>query len=54
MKKITFGTPEEFVPSKFCDGFNYVETDIKYDISKIKYKQSKRRLVLEFPLDPLR
>ncbi len=52
MKKLTFGTPEEFVPSKFCDGFNYVETDIKYDISKIKYKQTARRAVLEFPLDP--
>lgn len=51
MKKITFGTPEEFVPSKFCDGFNYVETETTYDISKIKYKQSNRGVKLEFPLE---
>ena len=51
MKKLTFGTPEEFVPSKFCDGFNYVETDINYDVSKIGYKQTKRGVVLEFPLE---
>ena len=49
MKKLTFGTPEEFVPSKFCDGFNYVETDIKYDTNKIKYKQTARRAVFVFP-----
>ena len=50
MKKLSFGTPEEFVPSKFCDGFSYQETDVKYDVSKIKCTVSPRGLVLEFPL----
>jgi len=32
MKKITFGVPEEIVPSKFCDGFSYRETSVKYNV----------------------
>ena len=27
MKKITFGTPEKIVPTQFCKGLDYVETD---------------------------
>ena len=52
MKKITFGTPEAFVPSRFCEHFTYTETPITFDLRKIKYRQSSRRLVLEFPLAP--
>ncbi len=52
MKKLTFGTPEKFVPSMFCDNFTYTETPVQYDINKIKYKQTARRVKLEFPLEP--
>ena len=38
MKKFTFGTPEEFVPSKFCKGFNYIETEIKYPMDNFTFK----------------
>ncbi len=51
MKKITFGTPESIVPSRFCKGLTYKETDIKYDIDSFKFKQTQRGCVLEFPLE---
>lgn len=51
MKKITFGTPEKIVPSKFCKGLNYKETDIKYDINNFKFKETARGCLLEFPLE---
>ncbi len=51
MKKITYGTPEEHIPSRYCKGFNYVETDIKYDISRIAFKETARGCVLELPLN---
>lgn len=50
MKKFTYGTPEEFVPSKYCKTLNYNETEISYDDSKITYKKTKRGFLLEFPL----
>ena len=50
MKRITFGTPEKFVPSYFCKNFNYVETDISYDTSRIKFKETSRGCLLELPL----
>ena len=42
MKKFTFGTPEKLVPSVFCDGFAYTETDVKfrYRAGKGQRKQS--------------
>ena len=52
MKKVTFGTPEKYVPSLFCDNFNYTESPIHYDISKIKYTRTPRRVKLELPLEP--
>ena len=52
MKKITFGKPEEFVPSKFCDNLNYTETAVKYDTSKIKMKHTPKGVVVELPLEP--
>lgn len=51
MKKLTFGTPEQIVPSLFCKGLNYDETEIKYNIDNIKFKQTARGCVLEFPLE---
>ena len=51
MKKITFGTPEKIVPSKYCKGLNYQETAIKYNTDNLKSKTTARGCVLEFPLE---
>ena len=51
MKKITFGTPEKIVPTNFCKGLSYNETEIKYDINNFKFKETSRGCVLEFPLE---
>ena len=51
MKKITFGTPEKIVPSKYCKGLNYQETAIKYNTDNFKFKTTARGCVLEFPLE---
>ena len=37
MKKITFGTPEKIVPSNYCKGLNYQETEIKYNTDNFKF-----------------
>jgi len=50
MKKITFGIPEEFVPTKFCGKLSYSETDVKYPVSEIRFKKNARGCVLEFPI----
>ncbi|MBE6598182.1 MAG: glycoside hydrolase [Ruminococcaceae bacterium] len=51
MKKITLGTPEKFVPSMFCEKFNYCETKISYPTDRFTYKQTKRGFLVEFPLE---
>ncbi len=51
MKRLRFGTPEEHVPSKYCDSFNYVETDIKFPTDKIEYRQTAAGSVIQFPLE---
>lgn len=51
MKKFTFGTPEELVPSKFCDNFIYIESDVKFSESNFKFKKTKAGCVLEFPIE---
>lgn len=51
MKKITFGTPENIVPSIYCKNFNYIETPIKYDENKISFKTTARGCLLEIPLE---
>ncbi len=51
MKKLVFGTPEDITPVKFCKNLNYIESDISYNTSKMKFKTTKRGSVLEFPLD---
>lgn len=50
MIKIRFGTPETFVPSRFCKGFNYIEKAIKYDYKKIVFTKKPTGCILEFPL----
>ncbi|MGN1409750.1 MAG: TIM-barrel domain-containing protein [Eubacteriales bacterium] len=51
MKKFTFGTPEKIVPSKFCSGFNYTETEVSFPASRFSCKKTSRGFVVEFPLE---
>jgi hypothetical protein len=50
MKKLTFGTPEAFTPSKFCDGLTYTETEISYPTEEIEFYENARGCVLRLPL----
>lgn len=50
MKKLTFGTPEKFVPTNFCKGLNYVETPVSYNAENINFRLTPRGCVLELPL----
>ncbi len=50
MKKITFGTPEQHVPSRYCKGFNYVEKEVKYPVDEIEFFVSRRGANLVLPL----
>lgn len=51
MKKYTFGTPEELVPSKFCDGFNYTETDVSFPRERFSFKVTASGCIIEFPME---
>lgn len=51
MKKFTLGKPEKYVPSKFCDKFNYIETDVSYSETNFKYKKTAAGFVIEFPME---
>ncbi len=51
MKKITFGTPEKHVPSRYCKNFSYVESEIKYDVSKITARENARGYTLLLPMN---
>lgn len=51
MKKVTFGTPEEFVPSMFCRDFRPVETGVRYDEGRIGFRVNARGCVLTLPLE---
>ena len=51
MKKITLGTPDEFVPSRFCPGFRYEETPVSYPVSNFVTRQTDAGFVVEFPLE---
>ncbi|MBE5039379.1 TIM-barrel domain-containing protein [Ructibacterium gallinarum] len=50
MKKVTFGTPESFVPTKYCKNLLYEETDIQFDISKIEFSVTAQGCILKMPL----
>ena len=50
MKKITFGIPEEFVPSKYCKALAYHETPIQYDIENIEFGVTSKGCRLQFPI----
>ena len=49
MRKIIFGTPEKIVPSNFCKGFDYRETEGVYPVDAINCSLNSRGCVLEFP-----
>ncbi len=51
MKKFTFGTPEELTPSKFCDNFNYVETNVSFPEERFRWKETPSGFIVEFPLE---
>lgn len=51
MKKITFGTPEKWVPSKFCEGFHYTETEVRYSAENFTFKRISSGCVIEFPIE---
>ncbi len=50
MKKITFGTPEKIVPTVFCEGLKYEETQIRYPVEHMSFRTTARGCLLEFPL----
>ena len=51
MFKLTFGTPEEHVPSRYCKNFSYVPREIKFPIETIDFRVNARGCVLSFPLE---
>ncbi len=52
MKKFTFGTPEKHVPSLYCDGFNYRETDVSFKTSDFSFRQTSNGCCIEFTISP--
>jgi len=51
MFKLTLGTPEEHVPSRYCKGFNYVESAVSFPTDKIEFRKNARGCVVSFPLE---
>ena len=51
MKKLTFGTPEKFLPSRYCRSFRYTETEIRFPVSDISFRETAAGVVLEFPVE---
>ncbi len=52
IRKLTFGTPEELVPSRFCPEFRGCGAGTgggKFDVSDIAFRQSARGCVIELP-----
>ena len=51
MKKFTFGTPEEHVPSKYCPHFTYTPGEVRFPADSIDFRVNARGCVLSFPLE---
>ena len=51
MYKLTFGTPEAHVPSRYCPNFSYTETPVSFPTGQIRFRQNSRGCVLSFPLE---
>lgn len=52
MKKFTFGTPEKRVPSLYCDGFRYEETEISFQQDDFTFTQTAKGCEVEFLIEP--
>lgn len=52
MQKITFGTPEEFTPSRYCPTFSYSPSEIGFDLSLIQADISPRGTRVLIPMEP--
>ncbi len=50
MKKLTFGTPEAFVPSRFCRHFTCTETALSYDTDAISFALTPGGCRVSIPL----
>lgn len=51
MKKILFGEPEYWKPSRLCENFSYTETEIEYPVNDIRFEINARGCVLQLPLE---
>lgn len=52
MKKFTFGTPEDKVPSAYCDGFHYCETEVSFREEDFSFRTTAKGSVVEFAISP--
>ncbi len=50
MIKVTFGTPEQHVPSAYCPTFAYTPTSVSYPTDAITYEQTARGVLITMPL----
>lgn len=50
MKKLTFGTPEALVPTRFCRNLAYEEGKISYPAERISFRVTAAGCIVEFPL----
>ena len=51
MKKLTFGMPEEHIPSRYCPLFHYTPKDVRFPTDSIEFRVNGRGCVLSFPLE---
>jgi len=51
MYKLTYGTPETHVPSRYCPHFSYTETPVSFPVEQIRFRVNSRGCVLSFPLE---
>ncbi len=51
MFKLTYGTPETHVPSRYCKGFAYTETPVSFPTETIRFRTNDRGCVLSFPIE---
>lgn len=50
MLRLRFGSPEKYVPSFFCDKFNYEESKIDFPTDKFHFSENAGGCRLEFPV----
>ena len=50
MKKLTFGTPEKHVPTRYCKKLHAVETAVSYPVERITFEEIPGGCVLHLPM----